>query len=91
MATITVKNIPDDIYASIKEQAKNEHRSLNSFLIHLLATTSRKSPTLSEERPTIDLLERMRGLRDRMKAQTQDSVEILRQMRDEGEMSDQSR
>ena len=33
MATITVKNIPDEIYQLLKESAKANHRSINSEVI----------------------------------------------------------
>lgn len=33
MPTITVKNIPDDLYAHLKEVANKNHRSINSEII----------------------------------------------------------
>ena len=36
MATITVKNIPEDVYERIKEQAKRNRRSINSEIIMLM-------------------------------------------------------
>jgi len=33
MPTITVKNIPDDLYAHLKEIAGQNHRSINSEII----------------------------------------------------------
>ena len=33
MASITVKNIPDDVYAALKAQAEANHRSINSEII----------------------------------------------------------
>ena len=33
MATITIKNIPNDIYAKLKESAKANQRSINSEVI----------------------------------------------------------
>ena len=36
MPTITVKNIPEDVYARIKQQAKVNRRSLNSEIITLM-------------------------------------------------------
>lgn len=35
-ATITLKNIPDDIYASLREAAEAHHRSLNGEAIACL-------------------------------------------------------
>ena len=36
MTTITVKNIPDDVYARLKDQAKANYRSVNSEVIVLM-------------------------------------------------------
>lgn len=36
MPTITIKNIPDNVYDRLKEQAKTNHRSLNSEVIVLM-------------------------------------------------------
>lgn len=36
MATITLKNIPDDLYDRLKQAAKVHHRSVNSELIFCL-------------------------------------------------------
>ena len=33
MTTITVKNIPDDLYERLKQAAKTNHRSINSEII----------------------------------------------------------
>jgi plasmid stability protein len=33
MATITVKNIPDDLYEKLKQRAKAHHRSVNREII----------------------------------------------------------
>lgn len=34
MATITLKNIPDELYKRLKQSAKANHRSLNSEIIY---------------------------------------------------------
>jgi hypothetical protein len=36
MPTITVKNIPEDVYERLKEQAKLNRRSINSEIITLM-------------------------------------------------------
>ena len=41
MATITVKNIPDDLYALLKEAAEAHRRSINSEIIVCLERTLR--------------------------------------------------
>ncbi len=44
MATITIKNIPDPTYKTLKQLAAEHHRSINSEVIHLIekATKSTK-------------------------------------------------
>lgn len=36
MTTLTIKNIPDNLYKALKQQAKQQHRSLNSHVIFYL-------------------------------------------------------
>jgi len=39
MPTLTLKNIPDDIYARLKEAAQAHHRSLNSEILYCVERT----------------------------------------------------
>ncbi|MEX0646676.1 MAG: Arc family DNA-binding protein [Balneolaceae bacterium] len=39
MPSITVKNIPDSIYQKLKQQARAQHRSMNSEIIACLERT----------------------------------------------------
>ncbi|MHB8779107.1 MAG: FitA-like ribbon-helix-helix domain-containing protein [Anaerolineales bacterium] len=36
MVTITIKNIPEEIYERIKTQAKTNHRSINGEILSIL-------------------------------------------------------
>jgi len=36
MAALTLRNIPDDLYHDLKQQAAQHHRSLNKEVVHLL-------------------------------------------------------
>lgn len=36
MATLNIKNIPDDLYEAFKQVARKNHRSINSEVIHWL-------------------------------------------------------
>ncbi len=38
MATITIKNIPNDLYQKLKESANLHRRSINSQVIHCIET-----------------------------------------------------
>lgn len=41
MASITIKEIPDDVYAALKQRAKQNRRSINSEVIYLIEQTVR--------------------------------------------------
>jgi plasmid stability protein len=36
MATLTIRNVPDDLYAALKERARRNRRSLNQEVLALL-------------------------------------------------------
>jgi len=38
MAALTLRNIPDELYRSLKQQAVEHHRSLNKEVVYLLET-----------------------------------------------------
>ena len=60
MATMTLKNVPDDLYARLKERAERHRRILNSEAIHCL-----ESALGSERVDPRSLLARARALRER--------------------------
>jgi plasmid stability protein len=39
MASLTIKNIPEELYEMLKQSAHLNHRSVNSELIHCLEST----------------------------------------------------
>jgi antitoxin FitA len=39
MASLTIKNIPDELYEHLKQAANSHHRSVNSELIYCLERT----------------------------------------------------
>ena len=59
MATITVKNIPDGLYARLKAAAAHNRRSINSEIISRIETTLR-----SERVPAEAVLARVRQLQE---------------------------
>jgi plasmid stability protein len=71
MASITLKNIPDDLYDLLRIQASTHHRSINSEMIHCLETVLRPSTTGVEER-----LARLQELRSRIQCDQFDAEEI---------------
>lgn len=60
--TITLKNLPDDIYERLKESAKANHRSINSEVIACLEKTLLSAQISPQER-----LDRARQLRKSLK------------------------
>lgn len=59
MASVTVKNIPDELYERLKALARVNHRSINSEIIALIERSVGKSP---EE--VAEILERTRRIRE---------------------------
>jgi plasmid stability protein len=47
MATLRIKNFPDDLYRRLKEQAEREHRTLEQEVIHLLSQALEPEKNLS--------------------------------------------
>ena len=61
MATLTIKNLPDEIYAALSDKAKRSRRSINSEMINLLEHFFGR-PKQSVE----DELEEIRHFRERL-------------------------
>ena len=59
MATLTIKNIPDDLYEGLKKRAKANRRSINNEAIVILESALQK-----RERDTEKILEEARRLRE---------------------------
>lgn len=71
MASITLKNIPDDLYELLRVKAAAHHRSINSEMINCLETVLRPNTVGVEER-----LARLRELRSRIQCDSFDMSEI---------------
>lgn len=71
MAAITIKNIPDDLYAHLKQAANAHHRSVNSELIACLERVLLPSKVSPAER-----LNAARALRSRAAADVLSTDEI---------------
>lgn len=71
MASLTIKNIPDDLYEHLKQAANAHHRSINSELIVCLERVllpSKAAPT--------DYIDAARSLRKRVATRKLDLDEI---------------
>ncbi|MCB9423009.1 MAG: Arc family DNA-binding protein [Ardenticatenaceae bacterium] len=62
MPTITVKNIPEDVYERLKEQAKRNRRSINSEIITLM-----ERAVMSYRIDPDEFIERARVIRESLK------------------------
>jgi len=73
MATLNIKNFPDQLYEKLQEKAQHEHRSLAQEVIHILHQTI-------EEREPVSIME-LEGLGKEL-WEGIDAVEYIRQERD---------
>ena len=71
MASLTIKNIPDDLYEHLKQAANAHHRSINSELIYCLERT-----LLPTKLSSSDLKEAAKLLRGRVLVKHIDVDEI---------------
>jgi plasmid stability protein len=80
MATITVKNIPDELYARLKAAAVGNRRSINNEII------SRIEKSLSPRRTTTEaLLARIRRFHEELPGPLL-TIEQIREARDDGRL-----
>lgn len=77
--TLTLKNIPDDLYLRLKAAAEVHRRSLNSEVLVCLESVLLPQRVLIEDR-----LARARALRQTLPNHASFSAEDIAQMRDEG-------
>ncbi|MEH2314315.1 MAG: Arc family DNA-binding protein [Nostoc sp.] len=87
MATLYVRNLPDDLYAKLQELAASEHRSINAQVITLLeqALKTEAQQTEEERRKNIPkLLEEIRLRREKLPTDIEwpDSTAMIREDRD---------
>ena len=76
MASVTIRNLDDDVVAKLKARAKANHRSLEAELRQLLSDAARETARQ-------DFIAAARRIREMTPNTPQtDSVEILRELRD---------
>ena len=71
MASVTIKNIPDELYEQLKESANAHHRSINSELIVCLERVLMPTKVTAAER-----LATAKELRNRVNAKRIDAAEL---------------
>jgi antitoxin FitA len=72
-ATITLKNIPDEIYESLKQAADSHHRSINSEAIACLERVLLPAKISNEEQ-----IIRARQIRERLHGKKFKAADILK-------------
>ncbi len=87
MATLYVRNLPDDLYAKLQELAASQHRSINAQVITLLEQVleTEPQPTEEERRKNVPkLLEEIRLRREQLPTDVEwpDSTAMIREDRD---------
>jgi antitoxin FitA len=87
MATLYVRNLPDDLYAKLQELAASQHRSINAQVITLLeqVLTTQAEETEEQKRQNIPkLLEESRQRRENRRTDIEwlDSSAMIREDRD---------
>jgi plasmid stability protein len=78
MATITLKNIPDPTYQTLKRLAAEHHRSVNSEVIHLIEKATQSTKIDPDEHLTT-----ARKLRERTRSYGMDDATLSR-LKNEG-------
>ncbi len=54
MATLTLRNLPDDLHRWLKQQAETHHRSVNKEVIAALEGLRKQAATLPTNRPSVE-------------------------------------
>lgn len=83
MATLYVRDVPDVIYQAVQEIATARHQSLNAYINEMLKIAIEREKTKEAAR---EALQRLRELRASVPANTVDTTELLRQLRDNPRM-----
>ncbi|MEA5601670.1 FitA-like ribbon-helix-helix domain-containing protein [Nostoc sp. UHCC 0252] len=87
MATLYVRNLPDDLYAKLQELAASEHRSINAQVITLLEQALKTEAQQIEDQKHQNVLKVLEESRQRRRVNPADfglpdSTELIREDRD---------
>lgn len=81
MATLTIKNIPDELYLEIKQQALINHRSINSEVIVSLTQAVHKGSAFAQ-----NILSKARALRVKENATINLTDDIINEAKEQGRL-----
>ncbi|MEH1907349.1 MAG: Arc family DNA-binding protein [Nostoc sp.] len=87
MATLYVRNLPDDLYAKLQELAASEHRSINAQVITLLEEALKTETQQIEDQKQQNVLKVLEESRQRRRVNPADfglpdSTQLIREDRD---------
>ncbi|MBN3883074.1 MAG: Arc family DNA-binding protein [Nostoc sp.] len=87
MATLYVRNLPDDLYAKLQELAASEHRSINAQVITLLEQALKTEAQQIEDQKQQNVLKVLEESRQRRRVNPADfglpdSTQLIREDRD---------
>ncbi|MBG1259182.1 FitA-like ribbon-helix-helix domain-containing protein [Nostoc commune] len=87
MATLYVRNLPDDLYAKLQELAVSQHRSINAQVITLLEQALKTEAQQIEDQKQQNVLKVLEGSRQRRRVNPADfglpdSTQLIREDRD---------
>jgi plasmid stability protein len=87
MATLYVRNLPDDLYAKLQELAASQHRSINAQVITLLEQVLTTQAQETEEQKRQNVPKLLEEIRNRRRVNPgdfglPDSTELIREDRD---------
>ncbi|MBI1941750.1 MAG: Arc family DNA-binding protein [Acidobacteria bacterium] len=81
MANVTVRNIPEDVHAVLREEAKRNARSLNAEIVATLSDRAQMSRRRKQAAKALREIDRIREKIAKQYPDQPDSVELLREDR----------
>lgn len=82
MPTLYVENVPDDLYAALRERARRQHRSMAAEVLSLLEESLPTARELRTRRELLRKLEQMRSKKSRSARSFPSTEEMQRQDRE---------
>jgi hypothetical protein len=83
MASLTIRNVPEDILGPLRQAAEEERRSINSQALYWLEDTAQRWQSRTEFGQLFDRIRARREEIYRRHGVGSDSAKIIRRMRDE--------
>ncbi len=82
MPSLTVRNIPDEVYAVLQEDAKRHGRSLNAEILTILADSAEMARRRTEAGKAMQRIDKLRAEIAKKYPNQPDSVDLIREDRD---------